>query len=162
MTASEIIKKYISFFEKQEHTQITNASLVPNNDPTTLFTSSGMQPLVPYLLGEKHPQGTRLVNVQNCFRAQDIEGIGDNRHTTFFRMLGNWSLGDYFKKEQLPWFFEFLTKELQLDPKKLYVTVFEGNDQVEKDGESVAIWTKLFADSGLDPKKRIFYYGVEK
>ncbi|MBI2622408.1 alanine--tRNA ligase, partial [Candidatus Microgenomates bacterium] len=100
MTAADIIDKYISFFEKREHQRITNASLVPENDPTTLFTSSGMQPLVPYLLGEPHPQGKRLVNAQNCFRAQDIDEVGDNRHTTFFRMLGNWSLGDYFKKEQ--------------------------------------------------------------
>ncbi|MBI2036301.1 alanine--tRNA ligase, partial [Candidatus Microgenomates bacterium] len=112
MSTKDIINKYIAFFEKQGHQRIANAPLVPENDPTTLFTSSGMQPLVPYLLGEPHPQGKRLVNVQNCFRAQDIDEVGDNRHTTFFRMLGNWSLGDYFKKEQLPWFFEFLTKEL--------------------------------------------------
>src|SRR5438067_11783987 len=139
MKALDIIDKYVAFFEKLNHKRIANSPLVPQNDPTTLFTSSGMQPLVPYLLGEEHPSGKRLVNVQNCFRAQDIDEIGDNRHTTFFRMLGNWSLGDYFKKEQLPWFFEFLTKELQLDPKKLYVTVFEGNKQVERDTESVAI-----------------------
>src|SRR5690606_32757621 len=97
------------------------------------FTSSGMQPLVPFLLGEKHPSGTRLVNAQNSFRAQDIDEVGDNRHTTFFRMLGNWSLGDYFKKEQLPWFFEFLTGELGLDPKNLYVTVFSGDETIPKD-----------------------------
>src|SRR5437867_12656011 len=109
MTAYEIITKYIAFFEKQGHKRIANAPLVPDNDPTTLFTSSGMQPLVPYLLGEVHPQGTRLVNVQNSFRAVDIDEVGDNRHITFFRMLGNWSLGDYFKKEKLPWLFEFLT-----------------------------------------------------
>src|SRR5437762_8365698 len=136
LSAREIVEKYITFFEKRGHKRIANAPLVPDNDPTTLFTSSGMQPLVPYLLGEKHPQGTRLVNVQNCFRAQDIEGIGDNRHTTFFRMLGNWSLGDYFKKEQLPWFFEFLTKELQLPSEKLYITVFEGIGNIPKDEDA--------------------------
>src|SRR3989344_2830711 len=110
MKASEIIKEYISFFEERGHKRIPNSPLIPQNDPTTLFTSSGMQPLVQYFLGEKHPLGKRLVNVQNCFRAQDIDEVGDNRHTTFFRMLGNWSLGEYFKKEQIPWFWEFLTK----------------------------------------------------
>ena len=125
MTALEIITKYISFFEQREHKRIENAPLVPLNDPTTLFTSSGMQPLVPYLLGEKHPEGNRLVNVQNAFRTVDIEGIGDNRHTTFFRMLGNWSLGNYFKREQLSWIFEFLTNELTINPQRLYVTVFK-------------------------------------
>ena len=101
MTAAQIINKYIAFFEQQGHKRIANSPLVPQNDPTTLFTSSGMQPLVPYLLGETHPLGTRLVNVQNSFRAVDIDEIGDNRHTTFFRMLGNWSLGDYFKKSDI-------------------------------------------------------------
>src|SRR4030067_3485259 len=112
LTAKDILDIYISFLKNRGHKRILNASLVPENDPTTLFTSSGMQPLVSYLLGEQHPQGKRLVNVQNCFRAQDIDEVGDNRHTTFFRMLGNWSLGDYFKSEQIPWFFEFLTKGL--------------------------------------------------
>ncbi|HSX09672.1 MAG TPA: alanine--tRNA ligase-related protein, partial [Candidatus Saccharimonadales bacterium] len=167
MTASDIIKKYITFFEQNGHTRIENAPLIPQNDPTTLFTSSGMQPLVPYLLGETHPHGKRLVNVQNSFRAQDIEEIGDNRHTTFFRMLGNWSLGDYFKKEQIPWFFEFLTDSnngLGLDPKNLYVTVFEGNKDVPKDDESIALWKEVFANKGIDAKigERIFTYGVEK
>src|SRR3990172_2844334 len=118
MTAQELIEKYIAFFEKRGHKRIPNASLVPENDPTTLFTSSGMQPLVPYLLGQPHPAGKRLVNSQKAIRLQDIDEVGDNRHTTFFEMLGNWSLGDYFKKEQLPWIFEFLTDELELDPKK--------------------------------------------
>jgi alanyl-tRNA synthetase len=162
MTAKQIIDLYISFFERNGHKRIPNAPLVPENDPTTLFTSSGMQPLVPYLLGEQHSSGKRLVDVQNCFRAQDIEEVGDNRHTTFFRMLGNWSLGDYFKKEQLPWFFEFLTKKLNLDPTKLYVTVFEGNQDVPKDTKSIEIWTELFKSVGLDPKERIFEYGVGK
>src|SRR6185369_7595744 len=107
--------------------------------PTTLFNSSGMQPLVPYLLGETHPVGKRLVNSQKAIRLQDIDEVGDNRHTTFFEMLGNWSLGDYFKKEQLPWVFEFLTQEIGLDPQRLFVSVFEGNDAVPKDTESIAI-----------------------
>lgn len=162
MTAKEIVDSYISFFEKRGHKRIENAPLVPQNDPTTLFTGFGMQPLVPYLLGEQHPQGKRLVNVQNCFRAQDIDEVGDNRHTTFFRMLGNWSLGDYFKKEQLPWFFEFLTKGLGLDPRRLFVTVFEGNDIVTRDDESIEIWNELFAKAGLHPFLHIHTYGVEK
>lgn len=167
MNAQQIIKRYLEFFESRGHKRIANAPLVPINDPTTLFTSSGMQALVPYLLGEPHPQGTRLVNVQNCFRAQDIDEIGDNRHTTFFRMLGNWSLGDYFKQEQLSWIFDYLTskdKGLGLDPKRLYVTVFAGNDQIPKDTESIQIWQQLFRTVGIDAKEgeRIFAYGVEK
>lgn len=167
MTASEIIDKYIAFFEKRGHKRIPNSPLVPQNDPTTLFTSSGMQPLVPYLLGEKHPQGVRLVNVQNSLRAQDIDEAGDNRHTTLFRMIGNWSLGDYFKKEQLPWFFEFLTDKkegLGLDPKKLYVTVFEGNHDIPKDVESIEAWKKIFKKVGIDAKEgeRIIPYPAEK
>lgn len=162
MTASDILNRYIHFFEKRGHLRIENSSLVPLNDPTTLFTSSGMQPLVPFLLGETHPAGIRLVNVQNCFRAQDIDEIGDNRHTTFFRMLGNWSLGDYFKKEQLSWFFEFLTEELSLDANKLYVTVFSGYENISKDNESYEIWKSLFEKKGINPADRIFEYGVEK
>lgn len=165
MTASEILEKYIRFFESRGHSRIENSSLVPNNDPTTLFTSSGMQPLVPYLLGENHPAGKRLVNAQNCFRAQDIDEVGDNRHTTFFRMLGNWSLGDYFKKEQIPWFWEFLIDEkegLGLAPEKLYITIFEGNSNVPKDEESKEIWAELLEKAGLDPNERIFEYGVDK
>lgn len=164
MQAYEILEKYITFFEKRGHTRIENSSLVPLNDPTTLFTSSGMQPLVPYLLGEKHPSGKRLVNAQNSFRAQDIDEIGDNRHTTFFRMLGNWSLGDYFKKEQIPWFFEFLTKELKLDPQKLYVTVFEGSKEIPEDKVSIEIWKKEFEKVGIKAEvgTRIFKYGVTK
>lgn len=163
MTATKtIIDKYLSFFEKRGHKVIPGAPLVPENDPTTLFTSSGMQPLVPYLLGETHPLGKRLVNVQNSFRAGDIDEVGDNRHTTFFRMLGNWSLGDYFKKEQLPWFFEFLTKELGIDPERLYVSVFEGFDNIPRDVESANIWKEIFDKAGINPEGRIFYYGVEK
>ena len=162
LTVPQIVQKYISFFKERDHIQIPNAPLVPQNDPTTLFTSAGMQPLVPYLLGEQHPQGKRLVNVQNSFRAQDINEIGDNRHTTFFRMLGNWSLGDYFKKEQLPWFFEFLTKELGLNPKRFYVSVFSGYQDIPKDTESETIWKELFEQAAIDPKGRIFHYGVDE
>jgi alanyl-tRNA synthetase len=174
MTANDIRTKYLQFFEARGHHVIPSSPLVPENDPTTLFTSSGMQPLVPYLLGQPHPEGKRLVDSQKSFRSQDIEEFGDNRHTTFFEMLGNWSLGDYFKKDQLPWVFEFLTKEIGLDPKKLYVTVFAGNDSIGKDGESVEIWKALFAGVGVDAKDveaadihgmqggRIFYYPEKK
>lgn len=160
LSASQIIEKHISFFEKKGHKRIPNSPLVPQNDPTTLFASSGMQPLVPYLLGERHPSGTRLVNVQNCFRAQDIDEIGDNRHTTFFRMLGNWSLGDYFKKEQLPWYWEFLTSEIGLPKEKLFVTLFKGDKTIPRDNESETIWTEILENEGLDPKKHIFLYNT--
>lgn len=161
MSALDILNIYISFFEKRGHKRIENSSLVPQNDPTTLFTSSGMQPIVKYLLGELHPQGKRLVNVQNCFRAQDIDEIGDNRHTTFFRMLGNWSLGDYFKNEEIPWFWELLTSELKLDPNRLYVSVFEGYKNIPRDEDASTIWSSLFKAAGIEPKGRIFYCGVE-
>ena len=160
MTAREIIDIYISFFEKREHKQIANSPLVPENDPTTLFTSSGMQPLISYLLGEPHPSGNRLVDVQNCFRAVDIEEVGDNRHTTFFRMLGNWSLGDYFKSEEIHWLWEFLTKELRLPREKLYVAVFAGDGHVGQDLESEQIWKKIFEEEKLEPK--IFKGDVSK
>ncbi len=162
MTVREIIDKYISFFEKHGHKRIPSSPLIPENDPTTLFTSSGMQPLVPYLLGEVHPLGKRLVNVQNCFRAQDIDEVGDNRHTTFFRMLGNWSLGDYFKKEEIPWFWEFLVNELRLPKKNLYISIFSGFENIQKDIESEKIWSKILGNDGLDPKEKIFAYGVDK
>lgn len=185
MDTSEIRKKYFTFFEKKGHTVIPSASLRPENDPTTLFVGSGMQPLLPYLLGEKHPRGVRLVNSQKSFRAEDIEEVGDNRHTTFFEMLGNWSLGDYFKKEQLPWAFEFLTEEIGLNPEKLYVTVFIGDETlgIPKDTESVQIWKGLFKEKGIeaidieigseedgyakgmqqgDKEGRIFYYDAKK
>ncbi len=156
MTAREIIDIYINFFEKRGHKQIANSPLIPENDPTTLFTSSGMQPLVPYLLGEPHPAGKRLVNVQNCFRAVDIEEVGDNRHETFFRMLGNWSLGEYFKSEEIPWLWELLTKEFGLDREKLYITVFKGDGNIEKDNEAFEIW------KGIVPEDKIFFAGVDK
>ena len=152
MSAREIIDIYISFFEKRNHKRIPNSPLVPENDPTTLFTSSGMQPLVPYLLGQTHPEGKRLVDVQNCFRAVDIDEVGDNRHTTFFRMLGNWSLGDYFKNEEIPWLWEFLTVELGLPKNKLYVTVFKGDENIPYDQTSEAIWKGIFEKEALGPK----------
>lgn len=151
MTHRELRKKYLDFFQEspKNHQVIPSAPIIPENDPTTLFTSSGMQPLVPFLLGEKHPLGKRLVDSQKSFRAQDINEVGDNRHTTFFEMLGNWSLGDYFKNDQLRWFYTFLTKVLKLDPNKLYVTVFEGNNIVPKDTESIEIWKEIFARVGI-------------
>jgi alanyl-tRNA synthetase len=157
MTTKEIREKYLKFFKKRGHIEITPSPLVIESDPTTLFTSSGMQPLVPYLKGEKHPDGKRLVDIQPSLRLQDLEEVGDNCHTTFFEMLGNWSLGDYFKEEQLPWIWEFLTKELGLNPKRLYVSVFDGNDQVPKDTESYKIWQKI----GLS-KDHIHFYDATK
>ena len=184
MTVSEVRKRYIDFFAKRGHAVIPSAPVLPENDPTTLFTSSGMQPLVPYLLGQPHPAGSRLVNSQMSFRAEDIEEVGDNRHPTFFEMLGNWSLGDYFKKEQLPWFFEYLTSTeegLGLDPNKLYVTVFDGDENVhmDLDTEAVEMWKGLFATKGISAELvrlgteelgyekgmqggRIFSYGSKK
>lgn len=174
MTPNQLRAAYIKFFVDRGHVEIPSASLVPENDPTTLFTSSGMQPLVPYLLGQPHPAGKKLVNSQKSFRSQDIEEVGDNRHTTFFEMLGNWSLGDYFKKEQLQWFFEFLTKEVKLDPNRLFVTVFSGNSAVPHDTESVEIWKTIFSSVKIEAKDvedaetkgmqdgRIFYYGEKK
>ncbi len=164
MKTSELRNRYLEFFRSRGHTVIPSVSLIPDNDPTTLFTSSGMQPLVPYLLGQVHPEGKRLVNSQKSFRAQDIEEVGDNRHTTFFEMLGNWSLGDYFKREQLPWVFEFLTKEVGLDPKRLYVSVFEGQGSIGKDNESVELWKEIYKTVGMEAKEgeRIFAYPARK
>ncbi|MBI2047726.1 MAG: alanine--tRNA ligase [Parcubacteria group bacterium] len=155
MTSEEIRKRFLEFFKKRDHAIIPSASLVPENDPTTLFTGSGMQPLLPYLLGEKHPKGTKIANSQKSFRAEDIEEIGDNRHTTFFEMLGNWSFGNYFKKEQLSWFFEFLVDEVGLSPEHLYVTAFIGDKQagVAKDTESAGIWKQLFKEKGIVAKE---------
>ncbi len=152
MNAQEIRQKYLDFFAARGHTVIPRARLVPDNDPTTLFTGSGMQPLMPYLLGEEHPAGNRLVDSQTCLRAQDIEEVGDNRHTTFFEMLGNWSLGDYFKEKEIPWFWEFLTQEVGLDPKRIYVTCFIGDKDhdIPRDQISADIWAGLFAQAGLD------------
>jgi len=156
MQASEIRQKYLDYFKSKGHTILPSSPLVPENDPTTLFTGSGMQPLVPYLLGKNHPSGSRLANSQKCFRSMDIEEVGDNRHTTFFEMLGNWSLGDYFKEEQLGFAFEFLTKEVGIPAEKLWVTCFEGDEglNLPKDTESQEIWKKL----GI-PEERIKFYG---
>jgi alanyl-tRNA synthetase len=181
MDSNEIRKKYLEFFEAHGHAVIPRAPMVPENDPTTLFTGSGMQPLVNYFLGDPHPAGQRIVDSQTCFRAEDVDEVGDNRHTTFFEMLGNWSFGDYFKAEQLPWFFEFLTDEIGIDPNRLYVTCFIGDENagVGKDEESAQVWQKLFDSRGIDNKiveigsesdgyasgmqnGRIFYYDSSK
>lgn len=152
----QLRESFFSFWQKNNHLEVPPISLVPKEDPTTLFTGSGMQQLVPYLQGEPHPLGKKLYNIQACFRSEDIEEVGDNRHTTFFEMMGNWSLGDYFKKEQLPWCWEYYTKIVGLPKEKLFVTVFEGGKGVPKDEESATIWKKL----GIKDD-HIFYYGVE-
>jgi alanyl-tRNA synthetase len=143
MKTNELRAKYIEFFKKKKHVQITNASLIPENDPTVLFTTAGMHPLVPFLLGERHPQGKRLVNVQKCIRTGDIEEVGDDIHLTFFEMLGNWSLGDYFKEEQIEMSLEFLTETLGLPIKKLAVSCFEGDKDAPKDTTSAEKWETL-------------------
>src|SRR3982750_2317917 len=151
MTAQEIRRAYLKFFEDRGHKVIPRSLLGPYNDPTTLFTGSGMQPLIPYLLGEPHQDGKRLVNSQTCLRAQDIEDIGDNRHTTFFEMLGNWSLGDYFKEQQIEWMFEFLSTVVGLDMDKVYLTCFIGAPEygVPKDTEAAEVWQRLYDAKGL-------------
>lgn len=152
MTSQEIRQAYLKYFVSKGHKQIPRALIVPKDDPTTLFTGSGMQPLIPYLLGEPHPEGTRLTNSQTCLRAQDIDEVGDNRHTTFFEMLGNWSLGDYFKKDQINWYFEFLTNIVGLDPARIYISCFIGDPEnnIPKDLESSEIWQEIFKSKGLD------------
>jgi len=153
----ELRKKWSDFWKKRNHEEIPSTTLIPLDDPTTLFTSAGMQPLIPYLTGQTHPQGKRLFNIQPSFRSQDIEEIGDNRHTTFFEMMGNWSLGDYFKDEQLTWILQFLTENLGISKEKLHVTVFKGNKQVPKDTVSIETWKSL----GID-QSRIYEYDVFK
>ena len=143
MKSKQIREKYLHFFKSKKHAIIPSASLIPENDPTTLFISAGMHPLVPFLMGEKHPQGNRLVNVQKCIRTIDIDEVGDAYHHTFFEMLGNWSLGDYFKKEAIEWSFEFLTKELNIPMERLAVSVFKGDDNASLDQESINIWKKV-------------------
>lgn len=154
MDANEIRKKFLEFQQSKGHTVISPAPLVLEGDPTTLFTGSGMQPLLPYLLGAEHPMGTRLTDSQPSMRLQDIEDVGDPRHTTVFEMLGNWSLGDYFKEEQIRNFFEFLTKVVGLDPGKIYVTCFIGNEKygIPRDTEAAEIWQKVFSEAGIDAK----------
>ena len=151
LTADELRNKYLNFFQSKGHTIISGASLIPENDPTVLFTTAGMHPLVPYLLGQKHPAGTRLTDVQKCVRTGDIDEVGDPAHLTFFEMLGNWSLNDYFKKEAITWSYEFLTKELGFSPEQLNVTVFAGEEGIPRDDEAIEIWKSL----GI-PEERIF------
>lgn len=178
MNAQQIRNEYLRFFSERGHAVIARAPLILKDDPTTLFTGSGMQPLLPYLLGQKHPSGIRLVDSQTCLRAQDIEDVGDNRHTTFFEMLGNWSLGDYFKEQQIRWFFEFLTQKAGVDPEHIYVTCFIGDESrgIPRDTEAAEIWQKIFQENGITaeiaeigsaengdkrgikPGERIFYY----
>jgi len=152
MNAQDLRQRYIRFFEQRGHARLPSAPLVPENDPTVLFTTAGMHPLVPFLLGEAHPQGKRLVNFQKCIRTNDIDEVGDASHLTFFEMLGNWSLGDYFKDESLAWSYEFLTRELGIDPARLAVTVFAGDADAPRDEVSAGIWRRL----GI-PVERIFY-----
>jgi alanyl-tRNA synthetase len=178
MNAQQIRTAYLEFFQKRQHEIIVRAPLMLKDDPTTLFTGSGMQPLIPYLLGQPHPLGTRLVDSQTCIRAQDIEEVGDSSHTTFFEMLGNWSLGDYTKEQQIRWFWEFITEVVGLDPNKIYVTCFIGDEKngIPRDDEAAAVWKELFADKGITaevavigsqkdgdergikPGERIFFY----
>ena len=154
MSTQEIRQKYLEFCQSNGHAIIERAPLILHNDPTTLFTGSGMQPLLPYLLGQDHPQGTKLADSQTCLRAQDIEDVGDNRHTTFFEMLGNWSMGEYFKRQQIEWFFEFLTEIVGLDPHKIYVSCFIGDDKnnIPRDDEAAQIWQEVFAKKGIEAK----------
>ncbi len=164
MTSQEIIKNYLAFFGERGHKLIPNVPLVPENDPTLLFVNSGVFPLVPYVFGEKHPEGNRLMNFQRCVRFDDLENVGEsNRHTVAFHMLGNWSLGDYFKKEQLPWIYEFFIEVLGLDVNKLYATVFKGDEDAPKDEESIEILKTVFAKYGVNAKEneKIFAYGKE-
>lgn len=159
MDSKEIRRRFLEFFKERGHTVIPSSSLVPEHDPTVLFTTAGMQPLIPYLLGEKHPGGTRLVNVQKCVRTQDIDEVGDNTHDTFFEMLGNWSLGDYFKEDAIKWSYEFLTSKkegLGLNPARLYITCFEGDENAPRDAESAKIWESL----GIS-KDRIYFLGAK-
>lgn len=164
LTSQEIRERFLSFFEKRGHTIIPSASLVPENDPSVLFNTAGMQPLVPYLLGQVHPQGTRLADVQKCVRTNDIDEVGDNTHLTFFEMMGNWSLGDYWKKESINWSYELLTSKEEgfgLDPQRLYVTCFEGDENAPKDEESAQIWKEIFEKNGVTGE-RIYFRPKEK
>ena len=154
LTSVELRKKWIEFFRERGHTPISSASLIPENDPTVLFTTAGMHPLVPYLLGQPHPEGKRLCDAQKCVRTGDIDDVGDSSHCTFFEMLGNWSLGDYFKKEMVPWSYEFLTEVLEISPDRLAVTVFEGDADCPRDDETAELWHKC----GIK-KENIFYLG---
>lgn len=176
LTVNQIRSKFLAYMESKGHVVVPSASLVPENDPTTLFTGSGMQPMLPYLLGQPHPLGKRIADSQKAFRSGDIEEVGDNRHTTFFEMLGNWSFGDYFKEEEITWMWTFLIDELHLDPHNFYVTCFAGNEAlgVPRDTYSAEKWQKLFAERGIEAKisetpesgmrdgEKIFYYSEKK
>ena len=182
MLLADVRSAFLRYMEKEGHAVVPSAPIVPQDDATTLFTGSGMQPLVPYLLGAKHPRGDKVADSQTCFRANDIDEVGDNRHTTFFEMLGNWSLGAYFKEKQVEMVFHFLVNELKLDPNRLYVTVFAGDEEanVPRDDETVAVWQRLFAGAGvtaevahvgsqeegdargMQPGERIFFYDATK
>lgn len=182
MNAQQIRNAYLKFYEDRGHAVLRRAPLVLHGDPTTLFTGSGMQPMIPYLLGEPHPKGVRLADSQTCIRAQDIDDVGDNRHTTFFEMLGNWSLGDYFKEQQIRWMWEFLTEVVGIDPQKLYVTCYLGEPayNIAKDTEAADVWKELFESKGIqadmadigseeqgygrgvNPGERIFFYDGSK
>ena len=182
MKAQDIRQKYLDFYQRNGHTVVKRAPLILTNDPTTLFTGAGMQPMIPYLLGEPHPEGKRIADSQTCLRAQDIDDIGDNRHTTFFEMLGNWSLGDYFKQEQINWMWRFLSEEVGLDMNRVYVTCYIGDERynIPKDTEAAEIWAELYEKAGLSssqadigseqagyargikPGERIFYYDGSK
>lgn len=182
MTAQEIRNAYLKFFEDRGHVVVKRAPLVLTGDPTTLFTGSGMQPMIPYLLGEPHPKGQRIADSQTCLRAQDIDDIGDNRHTTFFEMLGNWSMGDYFKEQQIEWMFEFLSEVVGLDMNRVFVTCYIGDERygIPKDTEAAAVWKRLYESKGMSsgeaeigseedgykrgikPGERIFYYDGSK
>jgi alanyl-tRNA synthetase len=164
MNHEEIRKRFLGFFEKRGHSVIPSASLVPENDPSVLFTTAGMQPLVPYLLGQTHPAGKRLVNIQKCLRTGDIDEVGDSTHLTFFEMMGNWSLGDYFKEDAIKWSYELLTNKEEgfgLDPQRLYVTCFEGNENAPKDEESYKVWSEIFKANGVTGE-RIYFRPAEK
>lgn len=167
VSTNEIRNKFLKYYVARGHEEVPSAPIVPENDPTTLFTGSGMQPMLSYLLGSPYPSGNkRIVDSQKSFRAVDIEEVGDNRHTTFFEMLGNWSFGDYWKSEQLRWIFEFFVDELKMDPNRLYVTVFDGDKEnnIPRDEESVEIWKQLFLEKGITAEvgERIFYYDAKK
>ena len=182
ISGNDIRKKYLDYMEARGHAVVPSAALTPDNDPTTLFTGSGMQPMVPYLLGEAHPKGVRIADSQKCFRAEDIEEVGDSSHTTFFEMLGNWSFGDYFKEDQIKWMFDFLVNEVGIDPNKLYVTAFGGdaNNNLTKDTQAPALWQELFKEHGISTEiadlktatdaalrgmkegERIFYYDAKE
>lgn len=164
MQSDEIRSRFLKFFEKRGHKIIPSASLVPLNDPSVLFNTAGMQPLVPYLMGKEHPLGNRLANIQKCVRTQDIDEVGDSTHDTFFEMMGNWSLGDYFKKDAINWSYEFLTSKdegLGLDPRRLYITCFEGDENAEKDEESANIWREIFKENKI-VGERIYFRPADK